>query len=153
MLRPLPLAIALLATACLGHPLTAPTPLAFHSARSARDATRSAAVALVDAGFRVEQSDSIGYALKASRTATHNGNAEFVTCSLPSGSAAAANRETTLMISFQAAPAPTGSDISIGSSVKTAYPGYAGTDVQVPAADTLCVSNGAMERRLETALR
>lgn len=153
MSRTLPLAIAALVVACVGHPLTAPTPASFHSSRSARDATRSAAVALVDAGFRVSQTDSLGYALSASRTATHNGNADFVTCQLPSGSAAAANRQTTLMISFQAAPAAIGSDVTVASSVKTEYPGYEGTAFQVPGGDSLCVSRGTMERRLETALR
>lgn len=150
---PLPLAAAVLATACLGHPLVAPTPVTFHSSRSARDATRSAAIALVDEGFRVLQADSTGFALKANRTATHNGNAEFVTCALPSGSAAAVNRETTLNMAFRAAPAQEGSDITVSSSVNTKYPGYEGTATQIPPSDTVCVSNGTMERRLQAALR
>lgn len=149
----LPLALVLVGVACVNQPLVAPTPLSFHSTRSARDATRAAALALVDAGFRVAQSDSIGYALSANRTATHNGNAEFVTCSLPSGSAAAANRETTLLVTFKAAPAQSGSDVTVGSTVKTEYPGYEGTSIQVPPSDTLCVSNGTIERRLQTALQ
>jgi hypothetical protein len=153
MPRTLPILLAVIATGCLGHPLTAPAPSTFHSARSARDATRSAAVALVDAGFRVTQSDSLGYSLNASRTASHNGNSEFVTCQMPSGSAAAANRETTLTIAFQATPATAGSDITVSSSVKTDYPGYEGTAIQVPMGDSLCVSSGTMERRLQAALR
>lgn len=153
MPRTLPLALAILATACVGQPLVAPTPVAFHSSRSPADVTRDAAVALVDAGFRVTQTDSLGYALTASRTATHNGNADFVTCNMPSGSAAAANRETTLTILFRALPAAAGSDVTVGSSVKTDFPGYEGTAIQVPGADSLCVSRGTMERRLAAALR
>lgn len=153
MRRTLSLAIAFLGSACVGHPLTAPAPISFHSTRSPRDATQSAVLALVNAGFRVSQTDSAGFAVDASRTATHNGNAEFVTCSLPAGSAAAANRETTLAISFRAAPAQNGSDVTIASKVKTDYPGYAGTTMEVAPSDTACVSNGTMERRLEETLR
>jgi hypothetical protein len=153
MRRTLPLAIALFITACVPHTLTAPAPVQFHTPRSPNDVTRSAAIVLVDAGFRVAQSDSAGLALSAARTATHNGNAEFVSCSLPSGSAAAVNRETTLTISFKATPAPSGTAVTIASSVRTAFPGYEGTSIEVPPGDTLCVSNGTMERRLEAALR
>ena len=153
MPKTLPLALAILATACVGQPLVAPTPVTFHSSRSPADVTRGAAVALVDAGFRVTQTDSLGYALTATRAATHNGNADFVTCNMPSGSAAAANRETTLTILLRSVAAAAGSDVTIGSSVKTDFPGYEGTAIQVPAADSLCVSRGTMERRLEAALR
>jgi hypothetical protein len=72
---------------------------------------------------------------------------------MPSGSAAAANRETTLTISFRSVAANTGSDVTVGSSVKTDFPGYEGTAIQVPGADSICVSRGTMERRLEAALR
>lgn len=153
MRRTLPLAFAAVALSCMGHPLTAPAPLSFHTARAPRDATQSAALALVSAGFRVTQTDSAGFALNASRTATHNANQDFVKCSLPAGSAAAANRETTLFISFRAAPMQEGSDVTIGSRVTTSYPGYAGTTMQVPPSDSVCVSNGTMERRLESSLR
>src|SRR5690348_11905913 len=105
MRRTLPLAILLLGGACVPRTLTAPAPMAFHSSWSAPDATRSAVLALVDAGFQVTQTDSVGFAVSATRTATHNGNQAFVTCELPRGSDAAANRETSLRISFHAAPA------------------------------------------------
>lgn len=153
MRRILPLATVAFATACLGHPLTAPAPMSFHSARSARDATRGAVLALVNAGFRVTQTDSMGMAVNATRTATHSGNAEFVTCQLPKESAAAVDRETTLQISFRAVPAPQGegSEVTIASKVTTAYPGY--DAATIPVGDASCVSSGTMEQRLQTALR
>lgn len=152
MRRTLPLAIIVF-TACVPRTVTAPAPLSFHSSRTARDALRSAVLALVSAGFRVSQTDSLGFALTATRTATHNANEEFVNCELPRGSAAAANRETSLQISFRAVPAHDGSDVTIESKVMTTYPGYEGTAIQVPPSDPQCVSNGTMEQRLEAALR
>jgi hypothetical protein len=153
MLRTLLFAPIILLGACLPRTLTAPTPLTFHSSRSARDAARSAVLALVDAGFQVTQTDSLGFALSATRAATHNANQEFVTCELPRGSAAAANRETSLQISFRAVPATDGSDVTIQSKVITTYPGYEGTAMQVPPSDSICVSKGTMEQRLQAALR
>jgi hypothetical protein len=153
MRRTLPLVTLVLAAACVPRTLTAPAPLSFHSSRSARDATRSAVLALVSSGFQVNQTDSVGYAVSATRTGTHNANQEFVTCELPKGSDAAANRETSLEISFRAVPAQQGSDVSIQSKVITRYPGYEGTAMQVPPSDSQCVSNGTMEQRLQAALR
>ena len=88
----------------LSTPVTAPAPIAFHASRSAREATQVAAVALANAGFRVAQTDSIGQVLSATRTATHNGNEDYITCQLPRGSGAAANRQTILSITFRAKP-------------------------------------------------
>ena len=84
---------------------------------------------------------------------SHNGNEEYVTCQLPRGSGAAANRETTLYIKFKAKPSASGSDVAIDSRVRTSYPGYEGTAMQTAPNETDCVSNGTMERQLETALR
>jgi hypothetical protein len=153
MNRTVSIVAVLLAVSCVGSPLTAPAPLNFHSSHSARDAVQVAAVSLVNAGFHVVQSDSIGNALTATRTATHNGNQEYVTCALPKGSGAAANRETVLSLNFRAAPADTGSTVSVSSTVTTTYPGYEGTTMQVAASATDCVSNGTIERQLAAALR
>lgn len=144
---------SLVVAGCLATRPSAPAPVSFHSSRTAKEATQAAAVTLTGAGFRVEQSDSVGNALRASRTATHNGNQEFVTCSLPSGSDAAANRQTVLALSFKAAPASDGSDVSISTSVTTSFPGYEGTATQVPAIAKDCVSNGTIERQLQSVLR
>lgn len=153
MSRMLPLVIAALSAGCLARPITAPAPLTFHVTRSPNDATRTAVLALVSDGFRVTQTDSVGTAIEATRTATHNGNQDFITCELPKGSAAAANRETTLHISFRAAPAGEGSEVTVSGRVVTTYPGYEHTAMQTPPSETDCVSNGTMERRVENALR
>ena len=137
----------------LSTPVTAPAPIAFHASRSAREATQVAAVALANAGFRVAQTDSIGQVLSAARTATHNGNEDYITCQLPRGSGAAANRQTILSITFRAKPSTSGSDVTIDGKVTTSYPGYEGTAMQTAPNDTDCVSSGAMERQLEMALR
>ena len=138
---------------CLSSRPTAPAPVSFHSSRSAREATQAAAVTLTGAGFRVEQADTVGNALRANRTATHNGNQQYVVCALPKGSDAAANRQTILSVTFRAVPKASGSDISISSSVSTSYPGYEGTATQVPANASECVSNGTIEQQLTNVLR
>jgi hypothetical protein len=149
-------ALCCLATAvgCLPGPATtAPAPLAFHATRPAKEAVQVAAVTLLNAGFRVTQTDSIGQSLTATRTATHNGNQDYVVCDLPRGSAAAANRQTELTINFKATPATSGSEVAVDSRVHTSYPGYEGSAMQPQANDTDCVSNGTMERQLQTVLR
>src|SRR5438094_6998274 len=138
---------------CLNNPVTAPSPLAFHASKSAREATQVAAIALANAAFRVTQSDSLGEALSATRTATHNGNEDYVTCQIPRGSGAAANRQTVLSITFRAKPSASGSDVAINGKVTTTYPGYEGTAMQTAPNETDCVSNGTIERQLESALR
>lgn len=153
MRRILALLLAIACTACLPTRAVAPAPLSFHASRSAKEAAQVAAVALINAGFRVTQTDSIGQALAASRTATHNGNDQYVTCDAAKGSAAAANRETTLTIDFKAAPAESGSDVRVESRVRTSYPGYVGTAMETPPNETDCVSNGVMEQQLAAALR
>jgi hypothetical protein len=153
MRRLLALPLGIVFTGCLPSRTVAPAPLSFHASRSAKEAAQVAAVALINAGFRVSQSDSLGQALTASRTATHNGNQEYVICDLPRGSAAAANRETTLTIDFKATPGANGSDIKVDSRVRTSYPGYEGTSMQTAPNDTDCVSNGTMEQQLAASLR
>lgn len=153
MRRILALLLAMAGTACLPTRAVAPAPLAFHASRSAKEAAQVAAVVLINGGFRVTQTDSIGQALTASRTATHNGNDQYVTCNLPKGSAAAANSETTLTVDFKATPGASGSDIKIESRVRTSYPGYVGTSMETAPNETDCVSNGAMEQQLAAALR
>ena len=153
MRRIVALPLAILMTACLPSRTVAPGPVSFHSSRTAKEAAQVAAVALINAGFRVTQADSIGQALTASRTATHNGNQEYVTCDLPQGSAAAANRETTLTVDFRVTPSAGGSDARVQSRVRTSYPGYAGTAMETPPNETDCVSNGTIEQRLAAALR
>lgn len=153
MRRFLALPLAMTFTACLPTRALAPAPLSFHASRTAREATQVAAVVLINAGFRVTQADSIGEALTASRTATHNGNQDYVKCNLPKGSAAAANSETTLTIDFKATRGDSGSDVRVESRVRTSYPGYVGTSMETAPNDTDCVSNGVMEQQLVAALK
>jgi hypothetical protein len=145
--------IPIAAAGCLHAPIAAPGPVAFHSSRSAKEATQVTALMLTNAGFRVMQSDSTGNALTATRTATHNGNQEYVACQLPSGSGAAANRQTVLSLTFMAVPSTSGSDVTITSKVTTSYPGYEGTSMQAAPNQTDCVSNSTIESQLATALR
>jgi hypothetical protein len=154
MRRTVALSFLIIAASCVHTPPpTAPAPRNFHGSRNAKEATQAAVIMLMTAGFRVSQTDSLGQAVTASRTATRNGNEEYVACELPRGAAAVANRETTLTINFHATQAATGSDVTVDSHVLTSYPGYQGTSMQVPPSATDCVSNGVMERQLETALR
>jgi hypothetical protein len=153
MCRLLVLPLAMVVTACLPSRTLAPAPLTFHASRSAKEATQVAAVALINAGFRVTQADSVGQALTASRTATHNGNQDYVTCDAAKGSAAAANRETTLTIDFKATPGASESDVRVESRVRTSYPDYVDTAMETAPNETDCVTNGTIERQLAAALK
>lgn len=151
---PLPLLIA--GSSCVVTPApTAPAPRSFHSSKVPRDALQVAVLALMSAGFRVTQTDSVGQAVTASRTASHNGNEQYVSCGLPRGSAAAANRETTVTINFRATSSAngSGSDVHVDSRVRTSYPGYEGTSMEIAPNEIDCVSNGTMEQQLESAVR
>jgi hypothetical protein len=151
--RSLIAAVAGFATGCLRPPITAPAPFSFQASKAPNQATQIAAVALVNAGFRVAQSDARGNSLIANRTATHNGNEDYIRCKYPKESGAAANRETTLFITFAAKPTTNGSDVTIGSTVHTSYPGYQGTAMEIVPNDSDCVSTGVMEQQLEVALK
>jgi len=153
MTRIISIAALIALAGCLKPRATPPGPMNFHSARSPFDATKVAAVALANAGFAVAQSDSVSTELTGTRTATRNGNQDFVSCDLPSGSDAAANRQTALSVSFKATAAGSGSDVRITSRVITTYPGYEGTSMQVPPNADNCVSNGTIEQQLANALR
>lgn len=153
MYRMLIAATVVLVIGCLPKPYVAPAPIAFHAAKPATQATQIVAVALANAGFNVAQSGAAGTALTANRTATHSGNQDYVWCRYPSGSDAAANRATTLFITFRAIPDTTGSDVTIGGHVTTSYPGYQGTAMQIAPNDTDCVSKGVIEQQLQAALR
>jgi len=153
MYKMLMAAMAVLVIGCLAKPFVAPAPLAFHASSPATQATRIAAVALANAGFNVAQSGAAGTALTANRTATHNGNQSYIRCRYPNGSDAAANRATTLFITFKALPDTTGSAVTIDGRVMTSYPGYQGTAMAIAPNDTDCVSNGVIEQQLATALR
>src|SRR5689334_21994367 len=146
-------AVIVCVAGCMKSPVVAPAPVNFHSPRSAKEVTQVAVVALMNAGFRVAQTDSIGNVLSATRTATHNGNQDYIICELPTGSGAAANRETVLALTFKAQPTAQGSDVTITTKVTTSYPGYEGTSMQTPANETDCVSNGTIEQQLQSALR
>src|SRR2546423_11378296 len=93
-LRRILMLACLVVCGCLSTPVTAPAPIAFHASRSAREATQVAAVALANAGVRVAQTGSIGQGLSATRTATHNANADYLTRPLPPRSRPASHRRT-----------------------------------------------------------
>jgi len=147
-------AAAVLTIGCLNKTFSAaPPPLLFHASQPATEATRIAAMALASAGFNVAQSGATGTALTANRTATHNGNQSYINCRYPNGSDAAANRATTLFITFKALPDTSGSAVTIDGRVTTSYPGYQGTAMAIAPNDTDCVSNGTIEQQLESALK
>ena len=147
-------ALGVLAAGCIEPTARAPEPVSLHVSDAPRDVVQRAAVALTSAGFRVAQTDEVGNDISASRRSSANGNEPFVTCNnVPRDSGAAANRETTIMIDFSAKPTGGGSDVTIRSNVRTAYPGFDGTPMQMATSDSDCVSTGLMERRLADSIR
>src|SRR5207248_10270179 len=132
MYRLLIAATAVLVIGCLPKPALGPSPLSFHAPKAPTQATQIVAMALANAGFNVAQSGPAGTALTANRSATHNGNQEYIWCRYPSGSDAAANRATTLFITFSAIPHTTGSDATLGGRVASSCHGYQGTAMHIP---------------------
>ena len=109
-------------------------------------------MALVGAGFRVVQTDAVGQAIAATRTATGNGNDEYVVCSVPMRTETI--RETALTINLKAKPTPpdSGSSVALDSKVLTSYSVPRDSTASKPNTSD-CVSNGKMEKQLANALR
>ena len=139
---------------CAKSPITvvAPAPMSFHSPRAAGDAARGAAMALLGAGFRVTQTDVVGQAITATRTATGNGNDAYVVCNVPMRTEKI--RETAFTINLKAKPSPSdsGSTIALDSKVLTSYSVPSDSAPSRPNTSD-CVSNGTMEKQLAQALR
>jgi hypothetical protein len=142
-----------LAAACVTPPPKPPQPAPLHSSRAATEVAKIAAYGLHSAGFRVTQTDEWGEALEGVRTATANANEQYIICHLPKNAGAVAYRETAFVVTLEAKPTQSGSDVTIRSVVHTSYPAYAGTAMAIAPNDTDCVSNGTMERRLADAVR
>lgn len=144
----------IIAASCAKSPTTAvaPAPMTFHSSRTASDAARGAAMALLGAGFRVTQTDAVGEAITATRTATGSGNDDYVVCNVPMRPEDI--RQTAFTIDLRAKPAPadSGSSVALDSKVLTSY-SVPGDSAMLKASASDCVSNGKMERQLAAALR
>ena len=154
-----PVVLLIVVSSCAKAPMAvAPAPISLHSSRGVDDITRGAAMALMSAGFRVVQTDSLGRTLIATRTATGNGNEVYVVCNVPMR--VQSIRQTAFTIDLKFLPSASGSDITINSKVMTSYTGEGAdssspvtTASMTPASATDCVSNGRMERQLAQALR
>lgn len=154
-----PVVLLIVVSSCARAPMAvAPAPISLHSSRTAEDATRGAAMALMGAGFRVVQTDSLGRTLMATRTATGNGNEDYVVCNVPMR--VQAIRQTAFTIDLKFLPSASGSDITINSKVMTSYTpegadssSPATVSSMTPANATDCVSNGRIEKQLAEALR
>ena len=154
-----PVVFLIVASSCARTPTAvAPAPISLHSSRTAEDATRGAAMALLGEGFRVVQADSLGRTLIATRTATGNGNEGYIVCNVPMRVASV--RQTVLTVTLRLLPSGSGSDISIHSRVMTSYSQESGDSSSpvssasmTPPSATDCLSNGRIEKQLADALR
>lgn len=154
-----PIVLLIVVSSCARAPMAvAPAPISLQSSRTADDASRGAVMALMGAGFRVVQTDSLSRTLTATRTATGRGNDDYIVCNVPMR--VSSIRETVYTINLKILPRPAGSDITISSKVMTSY-AQESADTSTPvssasmasANETDCLSNGRMEKQLADALR
>jgi hypothetical protein len=148
--------LVLLALAALGcgrrSSPTPPAPAAVQTTASVPAALQTVAQELVSRGFTISVSDAQAGVLTAARTRAQSGNDDILRCRGASGSTQTRNRVSTLTITVAARPSAGGSDVRIGSSTRTTYPGLTG-DQAIEPNDRDCVSLGVVERRLVAALQ
>jgi len=143
----------LLATACVQQPLTQPDPVSLTSARSRADVIQVATRELTSAGFEVAATDTATGTLTAKRTREKRGNFDYITCKFAESSLAETNLVSTLTVTVSATGTGAASDVQVRGSVLATYPGLEGSPLPRSESQTDCVSTGAIERQIATALR
>jgi hypothetical protein len=162
-LRILPLValVPFVTIAChVGQPAPpAPRPAELEIASSPGDVLRSAADLLEKKGWRVLPFDTSAGYLQAEHRAQGEGNGDWMVCENGVGRHGDTRRATkelisTVAVRVQTSPARTGSLVSIHVTVPTAYSVFVYPEHGPPEyARPRCVSSGAIETQLETALR
>jgi len=155
-MRSIALALCALAACTVPHAPTPAAPVALHVSRSASDVAQISAQQLTLAGFTITQSDAAGGIVSAHRVRAKSGNGAYANCKFAEGSSGANLMETDLVVSVVARPATNGgADVQITGTVRTSYPGMAGTGLEtaMPSNDEDCASNGTIEKKIADAIR
>ena len=143
----------LLGSACVQQPLTQPEPVSFKSAKSKAEVVQVATRELTAAGFEIAASDTAAGTLTAKRTREKRGNFDYITCKFAENSLAETNLESTLTVMVSATGTGAASDVQVRGTVLAKYPGLEESPLPRSESQTDCVSTGAIERQVATALR
>jgi len=138
--------------ACVPAPLAQPEPVALKSTRSRSEIVQTATRELTSAGFEVSASDTTAGTVTAKRTREKRGNFDYITCKFAENSLAETNLVSTLTVSVTTTGAAGSSDVQIRGTVLATYPGLTDSPVARSESQSDCVSTGAIERQLASAL-
>jgi len=142
----------ILVGACAPAPLPAPEPVSIKSARSKADVVRVTTRELTSAGFEIASSDTTAGTVSAKRTRERRGNFDYITCKFAENSLAETNLVSTITVTVSTSASTDMNNVEIGSSVLATYPGLEGTPLPRAESRSDCVSTGAIEKQIATAL-
>jgi hypothetical protein len=147
-------AIVIVIVGCTPAPLEAPQPASIKTSRSRPQVVQVASHELTSAGFEVAASDSAAGTLSAKRVRNRRGNYDYITCKFAENSLAEQNLVSTLTVTVSTTSPPGGAtnNVEIGASVLATYPGLEDSPLPRSESRSDCVSTGAIEKQIATAL-
>jgi len=139
---------------CTPAPLEAPQPVSLKTARSKPQVVQVASRELTSVGFEIAASDTVAGTLSAKRTRDRRGNFDFIACKFAENSLAEQNLVSTLTVTVSTTSPPGGAtnNVEIGASVLATYPGLEDSPLPRSESRSDCVSTGAIEKQIATAL-
>ena len=144
---------ALAVVGCTQSQLEAPAPVSLKTSHSKAQVVQLASRELTSAGFEVAASDTVAGTLTAKRTRDRRGNHDYIDCNLAENSLAEQNLVSTLTVTVATtSPAAGTNAVEIGASVLAKYPGLEDSPLPRSESRSDCVSTGAIEKQIATAL-
>ena len=143
--------VLVLLVACLKAP-PPPAPSQLTVAKPTSEVVQIASRELAAAGLEITNTDAAAGLVVARRARTPSAHGGDVTCRYQKGSIADERAEATLVVTVNARPSNTGSDVQITSTVRTDRSNLPSPFKAGPN-DVDCVSSGSIEKRLADALR
>jgi hypothetical protein len=145
---------ALAIVGCKQATFEAPGPVSLKTTHSKAQVVQLASKELTSVGFEVATSDTVAGSLTATRTRDRRGNYDFIDCDFAENSLAEQNLVSTLTVTVATTSPTTGTNsVAIGASVLAKYPGLEGSPLPRSESRSDCVSTGAIEKQIATALQ
>ena len=144
---------ALTVVGCTQASLEAPAPVSMKTSHSKTQVVQLASRELTSVGFEVSASDTVAGTLTAKRTRDRRGNYDYIDCNFAENSLAEQNLVSTVTVTVATtSPGAGTNNVEIGASVLATYPGL--QDSPLPRSESRgdCVSTGAIEKQIATAL-
>jgi hypothetical protein len=145
---------ALAIVGCAKASLEAPAPVSLKTSHSKAQVVQVASRELTSAGFEVAASDTAAGTLTATRTRDRRGNYDYIDCNFAENSLAEQNLVSTLTVTVATTSPATGTtSVEIGASVLAKFPGLEDSPLPRSESRSDCVSTGAIEKQIATALQ